>query len=41
MIDNARGHLDQYLQIQMVENTGSTGLELRPIGVRTGGSGGY
>lgn len=40
-IDSARGHLNKYPEIKMVENTGSNGLELRPTGVRTGGNNGY
>ncbi len=40
-LSNSRGHLDDYPDIKVVENTGSEGLELEPTGLRTGRNGGY
>ncbi len=40
-LSNSRGHLDDYPDIKVVENTGTEGLERAPTGVRTGRNGGY
>ena len=40
-LSNSRGHLDDYPDIKVVENTGSEGPELEPTGLRTGRNGGY
>ncbi len=40
-LSNSRGHLDDYPDIEVLENTGAQGLELNPTGLRTGRNGGY
>ncbi|MCH8999187.1 MAG: hypothetical protein IID48_13140 [Proteobacteria bacterium] len=40
-LSNSRGHLDAYPDIEIVENTGTEGLERDPRGLRTGRNGGY
>ncbi len=40
-LSNSRGHLDAYPDIEMLENTGTEGLERAPTGLRTGRNGGY
>jgi hypothetical protein len=40
-LSNSRGHLDAYPDIEILENTGTEGLEPAPTGLRTGRNGGY
>ncbi len=40
-LSNSRGHLDAYPDIEILENTGTEGLERAPTGLRTGRNGGY
>ncbi len=40
-LSNSRGHLDAYPDIEILENTGTEGLERDPTGLRTGRNGGY
>ena len=40
-LSNARGHLDAWPEIKVLENTGTDGLETAPTGLRTGRNGGY
>ena len=40
-ISNSRGHVDEYPEIRIVENTGTDGLEIKPTGIRTGRNSGY
>ncbi len=40
-LSNSRGHLDAHPDIQVLENTGTEGLEHDPGGLRTGRNGGY
>lgn len=40
-LSNARGHVAAWPEIRILENTGTTGLETDPGGLRTGRGGGY
>ncbi len=40
-LSNSRGHLDDFPEIRLLENTGVEGLEVRRGGLRTGRNGGY
>lgn len=40
-LSNSHGHLGDYPEIRLLENTGVDGLELRRSGLRTGRNGGY
>lgn len=40
-LSNSRGHLDEWPEIKVLENTGTEGLERAPTGLRTGRNGGY
>ena len=40
-ISNSLGHLDDYPDINVIENTGTEGLDTRPNGIRTGRNSGY
>jgi len=40
-LSNSRGHLDEYPEIRLLENTGVDRLEPRPNGLRTGHNGGF
>lgn len=40
-LSNSLGHLDDWPEIRVLKNAGTEGLELTPIGLRTGRNGGY